>query len=89
VEDEDGELDPNPVTNSRQTIAAIRRLEESVVGASWLEGIVLRYGGFYGPGTSLAEGGEMLEPGPHSRKAERCSSRCAGDSSPLSAAALG
>jgi 2-alkyl-3-oxoalkanoate reductase len=62
VKDEDAQLDPNPVTNSRQTIAAIRSLEESVVAASWLEGIVLRYGGFYGPGTSLAEGGEMLEP---------------------------
>jgi nucleoside-diphosphate-sugar epimerase len=62
VKDEGAPLDPSPVSSSRQTIAAIRRLEESVVAASWLEGIVLRYGGFYGPGTSLAEGGEMLEP---------------------------
>jgi nucleoside-diphosphate-sugar epimerase len=41
-----------------ETIAAIRHLEERVVAA---DGIVLRYGGFYGPGTSLAVGGEMLE----------------------------
>ena len=27
----------------------------------WTEGIVLRYGGFYGPGTSLAPGGEQTE----------------------------
>ena len=27
----------------------------------WTEGIVLRYGGFYGPGTSLAPGGEQFE----------------------------
>jgi nucleoside-diphosphate-sugar epimerase len=62
VKDEDAPLDPSPVNNARQTIAAIRRLEETVVAATGLEGIVLRYGGFYGPGTSLAEGGEMLEP---------------------------
>jgi nucleoside-diphosphate-sugar epimerase len=59
VKDEDDALDPNPVGNARKTIGAIRHLEESVVAA---DGIVLRYGGFYGPGTSLAEGGDMLEP---------------------------
>jgi nucleoside-diphosphate-sugar epimerase len=32
-----------------------------VTGADGLEGIVLRYGGFYGPGTGLARGGDMLE----------------------------
>ena len=33
---------------------AIRHLEEAVTGAGWLEGVVLRYGGFYGPGTTLS-----------------------------------
>ena len=37
-----------------RTCAAIRHLEEAVLGATWTEGIVLRYGWFYGPGTSLA-----------------------------------
>jgi nucleoside-diphosphate-sugar epimerase len=32
-----------------------------VTEAGWVEGIVLRYGGFYGPGTSIAPGGEQLE----------------------------
>jgi nucleoside-diphosphate-sugar epimerase len=32
-----------------------------VLGADWTEGIVLRYGGFYGPGTSMAPGGELPE----------------------------
>ena len=32
-----------------------------MTGADGLEGIVLRYGGFYGPGTGLARGGDMLE----------------------------
>ena len=59
VKDESAALDPSPVDDSKETIAAIRRLEESVVPAG---GIVLRYGGFYGPGTSLSEHGEMLEP---------------------------
>jgi 2-alkyl-3-oxoalkanoate reductase len=62
VKDEDAPLDPAPPSNAVQTIAAIHYLEESVVGATELEGIALRYGGFYGPGTSLAEGGEMVEP---------------------------
>jgi nucleoside-diphosphate-sugar epimerase len=59
VKDENDPLDPNPASNARQTMAAIRHLEEAVVAAN---GTVLRYGGFYGPGTSFAEGGEMLEP---------------------------
>jgi nucleoside-diphosphate-sugar epimerase len=40
---------------------AIRHLEEAVLGAGWTDGIVLRYGGFYGPGTSLSPGAEEFE----------------------------
>jgi nucleoside-diphosphate-sugar epimerase len=32
-----------------------------VLSAAWTEGIVLRYGAFYGPGTSLAPGSEQFE----------------------------
>ena len=59
VKDESAALDPRPVDDSKETIAAIRRLEDGVLPAG---GIVLRYGGFYGPGTSVSEHGEMLEP---------------------------
>jgi nucleoside-diphosphate-sugar epimerase len=45
----------------RQSLAAIRHLEDAVLGARWTEGIVLRYGWFYGPGTSLSPGGEQFE----------------------------
>jgi nucleoside-diphosphate-sugar epimerase len=45
----------------RETLAALRHLEEVVLGARWTEGIVLRYGAFYGPGTSLAPGEEQFE----------------------------
>ena len=62
VKTEDDPLDTDPLPSMRQTLAAIRHLEDAVTGADWTDGIVLRYGGFYGPGTSLAlDGGEHLE----------------------------
>jgi nucleoside-diphosphate-sugar epimerase len=60
VKSEDEPLDPEPIGPMRTTLAAIRHLEAAVIGAGWTEGIVLRYGGLYGPGTSLdTDGGEM------------------------------
>jgi nucleoside-diphosphate-sugar epimerase len=61
VKTEDDPLDPTPAREMRETLRAIRYLEEAVLGAQWTEGIVLRYGGFYGPGTSMAPGGEFFE----------------------------
>ena len=61
VKGEEDSLDPAPVRDMRETLAAIRHLEQAVVGAEWTEGIVLRYGAFYGPGTSLAPGKEQFE----------------------------
>jgi nucleoside-diphosphate-sugar epimerase len=61
VKTEDDPLDPAPAREMRESLAAIRHLEEVVIGADWTEGIVLRYGGFYGPGTSMSPGGEQLE----------------------------
>jgi nucleoside-diphosphate-sugar epimerase len=62
VKSEEDPLDPDPPASMRETLAAIRHLEAAVTGAAWTEGIVLRYGGFYGPGTSLGpEGGEHAE----------------------------
>ena len=62
VKAEDAPLDPEPVAAMRRTLDAIRYLEEAVTGADWLEGVVLRYGGFYGPGTSLdGAGSESVE----------------------------
>ncbi|MGZ4268378.1 MAG: NAD-dependent epimerase/dehydratase family protein [Solirubrobacteraceae bacterium] len=61
VKSEEDPLDPAPAAAMRETLAAIRHLEAAVTGAGWTEGIVLRYGGFYGPGTSMAEGGEHRE----------------------------
>lgn len=58
---EDDRLDPNPAKNSEQSLAAIRHVESTVSGADDIEGVVLRYGAFYGPGTDLGAGGSMVE----------------------------
>jgi nucleoside-diphosphate-sugar epimerase len=61
VKSEEDPLDPAPARGMRETMAAIRHLEAAVTGAEWTEGLVLRYGGFYGPGTSMYPGGEQWE----------------------------
>jgi nucleoside-diphosphate-sugar epimerase len=61
VKSEDDALDSTPAREMRETAAAIGHLEQAVLGARWTEGIVLRYGVFYGPGTSLAPGEEQFE----------------------------
>lgn len=61
VKSEEDPFDSAPAREMRETVAAIRHLEQAVLGARWTDGIVLRYGGFYGPGTSIAPGGEELE----------------------------
>jgi nucleoside-diphosphate-sugar epimerase len=62
VKTEEDPLDPSPPKAMRKSLEAIRHVEDAVTGADWTEGIVLRYGGFYGPGTSLSrEGGAQVE----------------------------
>jgi nucleoside-diphosphate-sugar epimerase len=53
VKSEEEPLDPRPLAATRESMAAIRHIEETVPQAV-PEGIVLRYGMFYGPGTSDA-----------------------------------
>ena len=54
IKQEDAPLDDHPVPVMREGVAAIRHLEEAVADVHWADGLVLRYGWFYGPGTSLA-----------------------------------
>jgi nucleoside-diphosphate-sugar epimerase len=61
VKTEEDPLDPNPPKAMSQSLAAIRHLEAAVTSADGLEGVVLRYGGFYGAGSTLGEGGDFLE----------------------------
>jgi nucleoside-diphosphate-sugar epimerase len=57
VKSEEDPLDPEPQAQFRTALTAIRRLEDTVTGAEDIEGLILRYGAFYGPGTSIG-----LEP---------------------------
>jgi nucleoside-diphosphate-sugar epimerase len=61
VKSEEDPFDRSPAREMRESWAAIRHLEEAVLGARWTEGIVLRYGAFYGPGTSMAPGSAQTE----------------------------
>lgn len=54
---EEDPLDPSPPKAMRSVLDAIRYLEKTVTGVPDLEGVVLRYGGFYGPGTSMSSNG--------------------------------
>jgi nucleoside-diphosphate-sugar epimerase len=58
VKGEDAPFDPDPPADVRETLEAIKHLEAVVTEAG---GTVLRYGGFYGPGTSLTGDGEHAE----------------------------
>jgi nucleoside-diphosphate-sugar epimerase len=42
-----------------EIVRAVAALEEAVLGGSGFEGVVLRYGSFYGPGTAYAADGAM------------------------------
>jgi nucleoside-diphosphate-sugar epimerase len=53
VADETGRLEPNPPADAAALVGALRHLEDAVTGITWADGIVLRYGGFYGPGTGV------------------------------------
>jgi 2-alkyl-3-oxoalkanoate reductase len=58
---EDDPRDPKPAGKARQTIAAIGHVESVVPAMDSIEGVVLRYGSFYGPGTSMGPDGEITE----------------------------
>jgi nucleoside-diphosphate-sugar epimerase len=59
VKEVDAPLDPSPVAGMRAAHAAIVACERQVRETP--EGVVLRYGGFYGPGTNIARGEDMAE----------------------------
>jgi nucleoside-diphosphate-sugar epimerase len=63
VKSEEDPLDNAPPAQVRTTLEAIKYLERAVTSADWTEGIALRYGGFYGPGTSIGLNppGEQIE----------------------------
>jgi nucleoside-diphosphate-sugar epimerase len=57
-------LDPDSPAPPREAVEAILYLERAVTSIDWGEGLALRYGAFYGPGTSIsrARDAEMSAP---------------------------
>jgi nucleoside-diphosphate-sugar epimerase len=56
IKSEEAPLDTDPPREMRRTLDAIRHVEGAVTGAREIEGIVLRYGAFYGSDTGLFDG---------------------------------
>lgn len=60
VKTEDDPLDEDPPAQVRRTLQAIRYVERATLRGPF-EGLALRYGGFYGPGSSLARTGPIAD----------------------------
>ena len=61
VKDEEAPLDLDAPGRVGPAVAAVTDLERQVLKADGLEGIVLRFGWFYGPGTYIGPGGSQAE----------------------------
>jgi nucleoside-diphosphate-sugar epimerase len=64
VQTEADPLDPNPPAALRPGVEGLLRMEEAVTTIEWGEGLALRYGGFYGPGTSISLAPDAVMAGP-------------------------
>jgi 2-alkyl-3-oxoalkanoate reductase len=60
VKTEDDPLDEDPPAQVRRTLDAIQHVERATLEGPF-EGLALRYGGFYGPGSSLARTGPIAD----------------------------
>ena len=58
------EADPLDPDTPAPGLDAILHLEQAVTSITWGEGLVLRYGGFYGPGTGLSLDPDAMMAGP-------------------------
>jgi nucleoside-diphosphate-sugar epimerase len=61
IKTEDDPLNTAPPAEVKETLDAILHLEGVTTGTPGIEGLALRYGGFYGPGQALGKGGVMVE----------------------------
>jgi nucleoside-diphosphate-sugar epimerase len=61
VKNESDPLDPDPPHAMQESLAAIEHLEAVVPRAAGIEGLVLRYGFLYGPGTGISTGEPLLD----------------------------
>jgi nucleoside-diphosphate-sugar epimerase len=61
VKDEEASLDLNAPGKIGKAVAALADLERQVLEAEGMEGLVLRFGWFYGPNTYIGPGGSQAE----------------------------
>ncbi|PVG81919.1 dehydrogenase [Nocardioides gansuensis] len=61
VKSEDDPMIDDPGKEARETLRAIRHTEDAVTATDGIDGIVLRYGTFYGPGNAMARDGLMAD----------------------------
>jgi nucleoside-diphosphate-sugar epimerase len=61
VKTEEDPLIASPEPGLRESLKAIVHVESTVLAQKGIAGFILRYGSFYGSGTSLGPGGSLLE----------------------------
>ena len=61
IQSEDDPVETDPPASVRETLAAILYLERTLADATDLDCVALRYGMFYGPGTSISAKGAVVE----------------------------
>jgi 2-alkyl-3-oxoalkanoate reductase len=61
IKTEEDPLISSGICDGHKTLEATIHVESAVLGERAIEGFVLRYGSFYGPGTSLSPGGWFFE----------------------------
>jgi nucleoside-diphosphate-sugar epimerase len=64
VQTEADPVDPNPPAALRTMQAGYLYLEQAVTTIEWGEGLALRYGGFYGPGTTISLAADAVMAAP-------------------------
>ncbi len=60
IKTEEDPLEDDPPSQVRRTLEALRRVERRTLEGSF-QGVALRYGGFYGPGSSMTPNGPIAE----------------------------
>jgi nucleoside-diphosphate-sugar epimerase len=68
VQTEEEPIDPGPSGLRQPGLDAILYLERAVTSIDWGEGLALRYGGFYGPGTAVSLDPDAPLAGPVRRR---------------------
>lgn len=68
VQTEDEPIDPGPAGLRQPGLDAILYLERAVTSIDWGEGLALRYGGLYGPGTAVSLDPDAPLAGPVRRR---------------------